>query len=268
MDMNGVPVPGMNWDSSNLPEAWKKFCEHCELIFDGPIRDKEETVHVTYLMLWMGEKGRDIVSTLDISSSNRKKIKPICEAVKKHLQPTINPVFARYRFNNETQGEQTFEQFLTKLRLLANDCGYAEKDDMIRDRIVFGISSPKIREKLINEGERLKLNKAIQICQSFEYAQDQMREMQSSPDQMREVQSSPSSVSSVQDKPRRSGHNTSGQPGHNTSGPGGRIQPHQHRVQRAYGKHKCQNCGRQHGKDQFCPAKGKQCYKCSKWNHS
>ena len=33
---------------------------------------------------------------------------------------------------------------------------------MIRDRIVFGVSNQKILEKLINEGEKLTLDKAIQ----------------------------------------------------------------------------------------------------------
>ena len=48
---------------------------------------------------------------------------------------------------------------------------------MIRDRIVFGISSAKLCEKLINEGEKLSLDKAVQIAQNFEYAREQMRTM-------------------------------------------------------------------------------------------
>lgn len=30
---------------------------------------------------------------------------------------------------------------------------------------------------------------------------------------------------------------------------------------------KCQNCGFDHHKDARCPAKGKQCTKCRRWNH-
>ncbi|KAH3738723.1 hypothetical protein DPMN_045364 [Dreissena polymorpha] len=48
---------------------------------------------------------------------------------------------------------------------------------MIRDRIVFGTNSSKIREKLINIGAELTLDKAIQITQSFEYSQKQLRTM-------------------------------------------------------------------------------------------
>ena len=46
---------------------------------------------------------------------------------------------------------------------------------MIRDMIVFGTNSAKIREKLINEGEELTLDKAIQIAKNYEYSQEQLK---------------------------------------------------------------------------------------------
>ena len=45
---------------------------------------------------------------------------------------------------------------------------------MIRDKIVFGVNNQKLREKLINEGEGLTLEKAIQVSQNFEYCKQQM----------------------------------------------------------------------------------------------
>ena len=48
---------------------------------------------------------------------------------------------------------------------------------MVRDRIAFGTSSSKVRERLINEGEKLTLEKAIQISQSYEYSQEQLKLM-------------------------------------------------------------------------------------------
>ena len=48
---------------------------------------------------------------------------------------------------------------------------------MLRDRIVFGTNSNKIREKIINQGKDLTLVKAIQICQNYEYSREQMKEM-------------------------------------------------------------------------------------------
>ncbi|KAH3738395.1 hypothetical protein DPMN_045094 [Dreissena polymorpha] len=62
---------------------------------------------------------------------------------------------------------------------LALDCAYEAKyrDDIIRDKIVFRIKSEKIREKLITEGAKLTLQKATEICKSYDYAQKQLTEM-------------------------------------------------------------------------------------------
>ncbi len=132
---------------------------------------------ITYLLLWIGDKGRDIFDTLSLSEEQKTSLNAVCGAIKLHIQPKCNPVFSRYKFNNEIQGENTVEQFLTKLKLLAQGCNYADPDEMIRDRIVFGIKSQKVRERLITEGDKLTLDKATQICQSIEYAQEQLRTM-------------------------------------------------------------------------------------------
>ncbi|MCG7878659.1 MAG: hypothetical protein JAY78_20305, partial [Candidatus Thiodiazotropha taylori] len=163
----------------NLLEAFKKFRQHAELVFAGALKEKDEEVHVTYLLLWVGEKGREIYNTLTLTDAQRKKVKDICEAFQKHVQPKSNPVFARYKFNNEVQGENSVEQFITRLKVLAKDCSFGETyiEDMIRDRLVFGIKSQKMREKLLTVGEDLTLARAVQICQSYEYAQEQLKTM-------------------------------------------------------------------------------------------
>ena len=68
-----------------------------------------------------------------------------CAKVERH--------FCKIQLYIKVQGESdTFEQFITALRLLARDCNFKDADEMIRDRIVIGIKSPKVREKLICPG--------------------------------------------------------------------------------------------------------------------
>ena len=64
----------MDWDSTNLPDAWKTFQQHVDLIFTGPLADKEEPILCKYLLLWIGDKGRDIFNTLEISAEDAKKL--------------------------------------------------------------------------------------------------------------------------------------------------------------------------------------------------
>lgn len=135
-----------------MPEAWKKFKQHVGLIFDGPLTDKSEPEKVSYLLLWVGEKGRDVYNTwTGISEADAKKLNTYYDKFKNYVQPKLNPIFARYKFNNELQGSSSIDQFVTRLKLLATDCSFTNSDEMIRDRIVFGTSSAKVREKLMRE---------------------------------------------------------------------------------------------------------------------
>ncbi len=64
-------------------------------------------------------------------------------------------MFALYKFHNRVQTTESFDSFVTDLKLLVKDCEYNEPDKMVRDRIVFGVSSDTIREKLIQKLKRI-----------------------------------------------------------------------------------------------------------------
>ena len=49
---------------------------------------------------------------------------------------------------------------------------------MIRDRIVFGTNSHKIREKLINQGKDLTLGKAVEIARTYQLSRAQLKSME------------------------------------------------------------------------------------------
>ena len=94
------------------------------------------------------------------------------------MKPRSNKVFARYRSHLRVQqAGESFEQFLTELKLLVKDCGYADPDEMVRDRVVIGCYSSKAREKLIHEGSDLKLEKAIDVARTEEISQAQLQTM-------------------------------------------------------------------------------------------
>lgn len=273
MELAGITPPSMAWDATNLPEQWEKFMRHTELMFSGPLKAKTEEEKVSYLLLWVGDKGRDIRHTWkDIPNGDEKKLKTFYDRFKKHVRPTLNPIFARYQFNNEVQGTETIDSFVTRLRLRAQDCDFgANSDEMIRDRIVFGTNSPKIREKLINVGKDLTLPQAIQISQNYEYAQIQMKQMASNQNNDVHVvrkknngRSRRGTTISKGNKPTgatgyapQTGPQTGPQPGRQT---GSKTKPGQ--------DNKCRNCGYDvHKTIEQCPAKGQTCRKCGKMNH-
>ena len=76
MDFESVHVLHVNWDSSNLPDAWKKFRQHAELMLSGTLNEKSEEETCSYLLIWLGEKGRHIYNTWTyLTDKNQKKFK-------------------------------------------------------------------------------------------------------------------------------------------------------------------------------------------------
>ncbi len=125
------------------------------------LKKKGEDEKCSYLLLWVGEKGRDIFNTWTLSADEAKILKSYYDRFTAYVEPKANVIFARYKFHEKVQGErEPFEQFVTDLRLLIKDCSYANSDEMIRDRIVFGIHSPKVREKLFECGLRINARKS------------------------------------------------------------------------------------------------------------
>ena len=51
MDLVSVQIPQMDWESENLPERWKRFRQHVELMFRGPIATKKEEEKCSYLLI-------------------------------------------------------------------------------------------------------------------------------------------------------------------------------------------------------------------------
>jgi len=247
MDLTGIPTQVIDWTSNNLPLEWKNFKEHTELIFNGVLNSKDEPTKCTYLLLRVGQKGRDIHKSWNLSADDSKKLDTLYQGYEKHVEPESNSVFKRFLFNNIVQGSNSIEDFITQLRISANDCKFTNQEEMIRDRVVMGVTSSKIREKMLNEGEKLTLDKAIGIAQSYEYAQAQLRSMGEPTNQ--------ASVNEVQ--PRRRG-----QPAKK-----GRASHAKGDTVRQKKPAECDRCGSHHKQQDKCPAKGKQCLKCKKHNH-
>ena len=129
-------------------------------------------------MIWVGDKGSDIYNTWELTADEAKKLEMYYTRIETCVKPRSNKVFARYKFYLRVQqASESFEQFLTELKLLVKDCGYADPDEMVRDRVVIGCYSSTARDKLIHEGSDLTLEKAIDIARKEEISQAQLDTM-------------------------------------------------------------------------------------------
>ena len=92
----------------------------------------------------VGETARDIFTSWNSSGADSKKIDIIYQKFSEHLSPKKNKLFYRYIFHERKQRPgESFETFVTDLRNLVKDCEYDNPHEMVRDRIVSGITSQK-----------------------------------------------------------------------------------------------------------------------------
>ena len=78
----GLPIPRMDWSSTDAPQALKKFKSLCQLYFAGPLKDKSEEEQVSYLLIWSGEEGIELVSTWLLTTDEKEKTQYILGKVR------------------------------------------------------------------------------------------------------------------------------------------------------------------------------------------
>ena len=61
-------------------------------------------------------------------------------------------VFNRFKFGEFQRPEaQPFDEFLSQLKYLAGKCEFLEKDNMVRDKIIFSLKDKQLKERLLTE---------------------------------------------------------------------------------------------------------------------
>uniref|UniRef100_A0A8C5PCI9 ribonuclease H n=1 Tax=Leptobrachium leishanense TaxID=445787 RepID=A0A8C5PCI9_9ANUR len=146
----------------------------------------------------------------------------------------------------QEEGE-TIDNFVTRLREKAASCEYGSlRDELIRDKIVLGITSESTRRRLLREHD-LNLQAAIVICRTAELTDKHMRAME------QDKQTDSINAASKQ-QPSLKNHQLQHK-NHLRNSPGSTLTS-------------CKYCGNVHIREKGqCPAYGKSCRACGRLNH-
>ena len=229
------PPPPLEIHDVQAAERWRRFkVAWVNYSVATGLNTKEENVQVATLLTVIGEDAREVYSTFTWDAEGDcLKIDKVLQKFQAYTQPRKNIPFERYKFNRRTQESgESYDQYRTALRKLAEECefGTITPDEILRDRLVFGIRDAKVRERLLRES-KLTLEKTDEICRAAE----------STSQQLRLVEPPETSVHAV------------GKP----------VEDDKRPVK------ECYKCGRKHAffKRELCPAFGKTCNRCHKPNH-
>ena len=162
-----------------------------------------------------------------------------------NCKPIQNITIERYCFSLRVQGKlETVNKYVTELKLTSKNCSFGNlEDQLLRDRVVCGIHSDKVRQHLLQTDD-LTLEKCLEICRAYEQTKKSVKILTDNPHV-------------VVDDLKKQRHKKSG---HTKS----YDDKHDHKDLRP--QYTCNNCGKQHAKRQ-CPAYDQKCRKCGKLNH-
>ncbi|KAF2901128.1 hypothetical protein ILUMI_05058 [Ignelater luminosus] len=89
-----------------------------------------------------------------------------------------NETYDRYKFfSRNQQVGQSFDDFLTDIKLLAVDCNFGTlEESLLRDKIVHGILDAAVEERMLQQSNLL-CKKAEEICRAAEVSHYQVKEL-------------------------------------------------------------------------------------------
>ena len=132
----------------------------------------------------MGDQADDILQSFNFNADEGEHEKSYDSVKKKfdeHFVPKRNVIYERSVFNSRKQQPgEAVDSFITSLYTLVEHCDYKTlRDEMIRDRIVVGISDAKLSEKLQLNRE-LTLEKAVTQVRQQELIREQQSTLRGS----------------------------------------------------------------------------------------
>ena len=78
------------------------------------------------------------------------------------------------------QGSKTLNEWLTYVYNLVESCDYGDVNDrIIRDVLIIGCNSDKAKDKIVQQGEKIKLQEVIEILQLEDSIRQTLTEMNS-----------------------------------------------------------------------------------------
>ena len=247
--MEGIRPPGsINFDGNNVADAWEKFYEQFEWYLCAIGLDEASDMRKISLFLNVaGAEAQRIFGTFTFveGTDDPKKYADVINKFTNFCMPKKNLVYERYVFNICVQKEgQNVDSYVTELRHKAQTCDYGElKDSLIRDRIVVGINSTQLKEKMLQDKD-LSLESAVSRCKSAEMTQRQMQVIQEKGSACGGKETEPVNVIKHGRKGNRKSQINNAQPE----------------------TFDCNKCGKNH-QHKKCPAYSAVCHKCKKKGH-
>ena len=186
--------PKLDWTRDNkIFDRYQIWKEKVELIFSSALEESSSKQKVSYLRYWMGEQGIPLVKKwtalgkLDFSSSEEDNLSSgyilqnYWNLLEAEFRPKGNKLLSVIElWTRSKQGSKTLNEWLTYVYNLVESCDYGDSSErIIRDVLIIGCNSDKAKDKIVRQGEKIKLQDVIEILQLEDSTRQTLSEMTS-----------------------------------------------------------------------------------------
>ncbi|KAL3999170.1 nuclear receptor co-repressor 2 [Sarotherodon galilaeus] len=252
--MEGLKPPaGLDLLQGNLSENWRRFRQRFELYLAATGgASKPPKVQSSLFLHVAGEEAVEVYNTFTFAENgDENKLMKIMEKFEEYCNPKKNITYERYKFFTCVQGDMPISQYITELKLRAKSCEFGQlQQSLIRDRVVCGITSDAMRERLLREDD-ITLEKVVQLCIAAETTKAQIKQMHEEDHNAQVSAHESKDIDAVRHKQTCKKDRQS------------KMKPNDKDQASTFN---CKRCGTKHASRQ-CPAYGKQCKNCGKMNH-
>ena len=130
-------------------------------------------------MLWVGEEGRDIRDGWGLAVDDKKLLGPHWKGFEDYVKPKSSLRFSRFYLRALKQdSHESVDAFMTRARLIANECEYTDTKEHLLNTLNAGLHSDDVRRKLIAKDKTTTLDQALAIVRPSEGTERQLDAIQ------------------------------------------------------------------------------------------
>lgn len=266
----------------NLSENWRKFQRNWNIFAAAINLDaKTELVKVSTFLNAVGPDAVEVFDTFALNEVQRATCNDVIQAFQNFCTPRKNTVYERYVFYQRNQREgETFDAFLIDIKRLVRTCEFGQaENEMLRDRIVMGITDKKLQARLLETAD-LTYDTAVTKARASEATKEQTTKMNQTAtvDALYKAknESRTQNTQNSQNERKTNNNNENGQAKQNSKKENRQNNNAQSNHTQSNGaqasgysnnnRRPCKYCSYHH-RPRECPAYGKECTQCKKLNH-
>lgn len=171
-----VDVGDINENFDLFTDNWNTYMIASGIDKWGP---QQEVRKINILLSIVGDKAKKKFSNFHLTEAEKTSAVRVLQLIGERIKSERNLLYDRYRFHTcNQQEEESFDTYYIRLKKILDVCKYNQNitlDDLLRDRLVFGIRDVDLKRKFLKDDPTtLTLEKLKQTCRVKETTDQQL----------------------------------------------------------------------------------------------